>query len=67
MEKKRLAVIDDDAAYLQLLCRLLTKEGYEPHMFEQLESSAAAYEGVRTFKPEVIVLDIALEHPTTGW
>ncbi len=67
MEKKRLAVIDDDAAYLQLLCRLLGKEGYEPEMFEQLESSAAAYEAVRAFKPEVIVLDISLERPTTGW
>ncbi len=67
MEKKRLAVIDDDAAYLHLLCRLLAREGYEPEMFEQLDSSAAAYEAVRAFTPDVIVLDIALERPTTGW
>jgi DNA-binding response OmpR family regulator len=67
MDKKRLAIIDDDAAYLHLLCRLLAKEGYEPEMFEQLESSASAYERVLAFNPDIIVLDIALDHPTTGW
>lgn len=67
MHHKKLAIIDDDDAYLRLLSRLLEQEGYEARMFAQLESSAAAYEGVRAFGPAVIVLDIALDRPATGW
>ena len=64
---QRIAIIDDDAAFLELLSSLLAREGYEARLFEQSSSSAAAYEQVRTFMPDIIVLDIALEHPYTGW
>lgn len=61
---KRVAVINDDTAFLTLMRQLLDEEGYDASCYKE---GAAAYEEVRAFDPDAIVLDIRLEQPETGW
>ena len=60
----RVAVINDDTAFLQLMYELLLEEGYEAHCYKE---GAAAYEQVRELDPAVIILDIRMGSPETGW
>jgi CheY-like chemotaxis protein len=61
---KRIAVINDDTVFLALLHDLLSEEGYETHLFHE---GAACYEQVRELDPHVIILDIRMESPASGW
>lgn len=61
---KRIAIINDDTAFLNLMHELLTDEGYEVQLFREANR---AYEGVREMRPDAIVLDIRMESPATGW
>jgi len=60
----RIAVIDDEQVFLDLLQELLSDEGYEPHVFPD---GAAAYSRVRDLAPAAIILDMRMESPTAGW
>jgi CheY-like chemotaxis protein len=60
----RVAVINDDTAFLELMEELLLEEGYEAHCYKE---GVAAYEQVRELDPDVIILDIRMERPETGW
>ncbi len=60
----RIAVIDDEQVFLDLLHELLSDEGYEPHIFPD---GAAAYPRVRDLAPAAIILDMRMESPTAGW
>src|SRR5690348_2587139 len=61
---KRIAVVNDDTIFLQLMHELLTEEGYESQLCKE---GASAYQQVRAFNPDAIVLDIRMEQPHTGW
>ena len=61
---KRIAAINDDTIFLELLHELLVEEGYEAQLFKEGE---AAYQRVREFDPDGIILDIRMENPETGW
>ena len=61
---RRIAVIDDDVVFLDMLHDLLHEEGYEPHAFPD---GLAAYARVRVCTPHAIVLDIHRERPDMGW
>ena len=60
---KRIAVIDDDPAFVEVLEELLVEEGYTPQVFQ---AGMADLPGVRTFRPDAIVLDIRLCSPQGG-
>jgi CheY-like chemotaxis protein len=59
-----IAVIDNDMAFLDLLCAPLTEEGYQTHGFVQ---GIHDYPAVRALAPDAIILDIRLEQPADGW
>lgn len=61
---KRIAVINDDTAFLELMSTLLSEEGYEAHIFRE---SKSAYQEARELGPDAIILDIRMESPATGW
>jgi DNA-binding response OmpR family regulator len=60
----RIAVINDDTAFLELMHELLLEEGYEAHCYKE---GVAAYEQVRTLDPAAVILDIRMGSPETGW
>jgi DNA-binding response OmpR family regulator len=60
----RIAVINNDTAFLTLMHELLTEEGYEAHIFRE---GADDYPALRELVPDAIILDIRLEHPEGGW
>lgn len=61
---QKIAAINDDTVFLDLLRELLTEEGYEVHLFKEANH---AFERVRDLKPDAIILDIRMDNPVTGW
>jgi two-component system, OmpR family, response regulator VicR len=61
---RRIAVVNDDTAFLDLMVELLTEEGYEAHPFKE---TTTAYQGVRDLRPDVIILDVRMENDVAGW
>ena len=61
---RRIAVVNDDTAFLDLMVELLTEEGYETHPFKE---TTTAYQGVRDLCPDVIILDVRMENDAAGW
>jgi len=59
-----IAVVNDDSHLLELLREVLTGEGYEVLPYA---SGTDAHQMLRRAPVDVIVLDIRLEHPHTGW
>jgi DNA-binding response OmpR family regulator len=64
MAAAKIAVVNDDTSYLQLMDELLTEEGYSVQRFHE---AGGAYEGTRRQDPDAIILDIRMEHPESGW
>ncbi len=61
----RIAVVDDDPVFLDLLRALLSEEGYEPHLFRD---GLEAYPRIRALAPRAIILDVCMEgDPTASW
>lgn len=59
-----IVVVNDDTQYLDLMTELLTEEGYGVIVCKEAES---AYSAIRQARPAVVILDIRLEHPESGW
>ncbi len=59
-----IAVVDDDVAIRDLMCDVLTEEGYWPSLFEGAEG---VHQGIRAVSPVVIILDLHLGTPDAGW
>jgi CheY-like chemotaxis protein len=64
MEKAKIFVADDDAAFLELMQELLQDEGYEVTI---LHDSDNAYDEIKPAAPDLVILDMTLEHPGAGW
>lgn len=60
----RIAVVDDEPVFLDLLHALLSEEGYEPHLFPD---GLDAYPRIHALAPRAIILDVRMESPTAGW
>jgi CheY-like chemotaxis protein len=61
----RIALINDDTTYLQLMEDLLqAEEGYEVLV---CKVSSGAYEFVKEQRPDLVLLDIRMETPEAGW
>ena len=59
-----IAVINDDTAFLQLMLDLLTDVGYDVTLHRE---GAGAHQQVRHEHPDLVILDIRMEQPDSGW
>jgi DNA-binding NtrC family response regulator len=57
-------VIDDDDGLRALLDEMLTDEGYATHL---LASTTPARTAIDLYTPDLIVLDVWLVQPNSGW
>lgn len=64
MTRPMIAVVNDDPAFLELMQELLTDERYTTIL---LHEGNGAYDVIRQQKPELVILDLRLEHPEAGW
>jgi len=64
MARSLIAVINDDTAFLNLMHDLLESEGYRTIIWREGDQ---AYEMVKRERPDLIILDIRMEKPDTGW
>jgi DNA-binding NtrC family response regulator len=60
----RIAVVNDDAIFLDMMEAVLAEGGWDTIIFR--ESSSAVY-GLRDDPPDLIILDIRMEAPESGW
>ena len=64
MTRPLIAVVNDDAAFLELMHELLTDESYTTVL---LHEGSSAYDMIRKQHPDLVILDLRLEHPEAGW
>jgi CheY-like chemotaxis protein len=60
----RIIVIDDDQAILNLYVEVLQDEGYQ---VIACDSQADAVECIRREQPELVILDLWMQSPISGW
>ncbi len=60
----RVTVINDDTAFLALMHDVLEDAGYEVSLHRE---GAQAHPQVKEEQPDLIILDIRMEHPDSGW
>ncbi len=60
----RVSVINDDTAFLALMHDVLEDAGYEVFLHRE---GAQAHPRVKEEQPDLIILDIRMEHPDSGW
>ena len=62
---QRIAVINDDTAFLELMHDLLEEiEGYTVTICKEADD---AYEFVKKTQPDLVILDIRVGHEENGW
>jgi CheY-like chemotaxis protein len=64
MAKPLIAVVNDDTIFLELMHDLLTSEGYRTAIWKEGDT---AYEMIKEHRPLLVVLDVRMERPDTGW
>jgi CheY-like chemotaxis protein len=64
MAKSLIAAVNDDTLFLELMHDLLTEEGYRTAIWKEGDR---AYEMIKEHQPVLVILDIRMEHPDTGW
>lgn len=60
----RVAVVNDDPVFLSLMAQLLEEAGWETLL---LREEDGAYDQIKQEQPDVVILDIRMEHPDAGW
>jgi CheY-like chemotaxis protein len=63
-ESPLIAVVNDDTTFLSLMHDLLTDEGYQVVLHIE---GATAYQLIKQEMPDLVILDIRIEHPESGW
>lgn len=61
---KRIAIVNDDRAFIALVAELLQEQGWETI---SLHEGNAAFERIKREQPDLVILDIRMEQPDTGW
>lgn len=64
MSKPVVAVVNDDTQFLRLMEMVLASAGYETLIFFE---GGTAFDEIRNHMPDVVVLDIRMEQPESGW
>src|SRR5690349_14566496 len=63
--KARIAVINDDTPFLNLIRELLEDlEGYEVKIHKEADE---AYSFVKDWHPDLVILDVVMGHEEAGW
>jgi chemotaxis family two-component system response regulator PixH len=61
---KCIAIVNDDRSFIDLVAELLEDEGWEAiGLFE----GNRAFEQIKEKRPDLVILDIRMEQPDTGW
>jgi CheY-like chemotaxis protein len=60
----RIAVVNDDTAFLDLMSQMLEMEGYETRIVREAN---AAFPQLREWLPDLVILDIRMDAPENGW
>ena len=60
----RIAIIEDDSVFGEILGELLSDEGYEPL---RLATATRAHEFVIENGPDLVLLDLVFEREALGW
>ena len=64
MKKAHISVANDDTSFLQLMEDLLGEEGYAVTTAEDWHQT---YEQIKKAQPDLVILDIHIGGPDTGW
>lgn len=64
MTQPVIAVVDDDPAMLSMVGDVLTDEGYQVLLWSE---GKEAYDLVGQHHPDLLILDLRMEHPQAGW
>lgn len=64
MASPRIAIVNDDTAFLRMMSLLLTEEGYETLL---LHGPDKAHDQIRDEQPDLVILDIRMGAPEAGW
>jgi DNA-binding response OmpR family regulator len=60
----RIAVINDDQIFLDMMTAVLEERGWAADRYREGD---AAFQGIRTDPPDLVILDIRMESPDAGW
>lgn len=64
MSKPVVAVVNDDTQFLRLMEMVLASAGYDTLIFFE---GKTAFDDIRSSMPDLVVLDIRMESPESGW
>lgn len=64
MPSGKIAVVNDDTQFLTMMEMILQDAGYDVLL---LIEAADAFDRLRDWQPDLIVLDIRIENPEAGW
>ena len=62
--RARIAIIEDDSIFGEVLVELLSDEGYEPI---RLATATRAHEFVIEQRPDLVLLDLVFDREALGW
>ena len=60
----RIAVVNDDTVFLEMMAAVLEEKGWDTDIYRE---GKGAFDGLKRRPPDLIVLDIWMESPETGW
>jgi CheY-like chemotaxis protein len=64
MQRKHIAVVNDDTTFLALMEALLSDEGYQTTL---MKVSGEAFERLKEIQPDLVIIDIWMQRADTGW
>jgi CheY-like chemotaxis protein len=60
----RIAVVNDDTIFLEMMAAVLEEQGWETRVYKE---KGNAFAKLQQDPPDLIILDIRMESPETGW
>lgn len=60
----RIAVVNDDTVFLEMMAAVLQEQQYDVRIYREADH---AFEQLRADLPDVIILDIRMATPESGW
>lgn len=60
----RIAVVNDDTVFLDMMAAVLAEGGWNTVVYREKDQ---AFAGIQQDPPDLIILDIRMESPETGW